>query len=584
MATQAAQASTIAVATGHLKAIEGHLAQQVATALANLDHLKEHKHLILKSQGGSHLHAAGTPLTAIHNKENQEGTDGPEDLPSKLAALEKALVDRDLLLLRQNEDIASLEDQLARAQLNPARRDSANQRTATERDLIPAVNVPANLDAPMPATMELARDQIVLLRKALQNSQDDTRQAENSRIESEAALQSAVKELQSELTEQQQMWWRLEADCRNLQNLLAQANHEKRMLINQLLDLKGSIRVICRVRPMMSSDALTAATSSSSILEIPSPDTVILAPDRTERIVYDFDRVIGPSEGQEEVFNEAKGLVDSVAEGYNVCMLFFGPTGSGKTYTMAGRPGDLGMAANALAHLFRLAREVDSKQQVRVSASILEIHNEQINDLLLAQNQQQPKLEIKEGSAGVEVPGLTIKPMAGMQEAEAIMQRGRAARGRGGPEEATRSHLVLTIYVTCTHRSTEATSSGKLHLVDLAGSERLAKGAVTSERTKEVQAVHKSLTVLGDVIQAIQQKSSHVPFRNSKLTRLLEDSIGFNSRTMVVLTCSPASEDASETRSTLEFGLKARKPEGLTRQGSTSPKRHFLKALRSTNE
>ncbi|KAK9863887.1 hypothetical protein WJX84_005594 [Apatococcus fuscideae] len=306
-----------------------------------------------------------------------------------------------------------------------------------------------------------------------------TLMAENSRIESEAALQSVVKELQSELTEQQQMWWRLEADCRNLSTLLAQANHEKRMLINQLLDLKGSIRVICRIRPLMSSDALTAATSSSSILEIPTPDTLILAPDRTERTLYDFDRVIGPSEGQEEVFNEARSLVDSVVEGYN---------------------------------------------------------------------------------------------------------RGKAARASSGPEGATRSHLVLTIYVTCTHRSTEASSTGKLHLVDLAGSERIAKGAASAERTKEAQAIHKSLTALGDVMQALQQKSSHVPFRNSKLTRLLEDSVGFNSRTMVVLTCSPAAEDAAETRSTLEFGLKARKTETLSRQGSTSPKRHFLKALRSTNE
>ncbi|KAK9826954.1 hypothetical protein WJX74_001558 [Apatococcus lobatus] len=577
--------SPVAVAAGHLKAIEGHLAQQVATAIANLDHLKEHKHLILKSQGGSHLNAASSPLTAGHNKENQQEQDDPQDLQSKLAALERAMVDRDLLLLRQNEDIASLEDQLARAQRGDSSRNgSLVEQGPTEPDLIPAVNVPVNQDAPMPSSAELARDQIMLLRKALQKSQDDTRQAENSRIESEAALQSVVKELQSELTEQQQMWWRLEADCRNLSTLLAQANHEKRMLINQLLDLKGSIRVICRIRPLMSSDALTAATSSSSILEIPTPDTLILAPDRTERTLYDFDRVIGPSEGQEEVFNEARSLVDSVVEGYNVCMLFFGPTGSGKTYTMSGRPGDLGMAANALSHLFRVAKEVDSKQQVRLSASMLEIYNEQINDLLLAQNQQAPKLDIKESSAGVEVPGLTIKPMAGMQEAEAIMQRGKAARASSGPEGATRSHLVLTIYVTCTHRSTEASSTGKLHLVDLAGSERIAKGAASAERTKEAQAIHKSLTALGDVMQALQQKSSHVPFRNSKLTRLLEDSVGFNSRTMVVLTCSPAAEDAAETRSTLEFGLKARKTETLSRQGSTSPKRHFLKALRSTNE
>ncbi|XP_030543231.1 kinesin-like protein KIN-14I isoform X3 [Rhodamnia argentea] len=333
---------------------------------------------------------------------------------------------------------------------------------------------------------------------------------------------------------------------------------ENRKLYNQVMDLKGNIRVYCRVRPFMpgQSDLLsTVENIEDGIISITTPSK-----HGKGRRSFNFNKVFGPSATQAEVFSDTQPLIRSVLDGYNVCIFAYGQTGSGKTYTMTG-PRQLteqnqGVNYRALSDLFFLAEQRKDIFVYDVSVQMIEIYNEQVRDLLVSDGSNR-RLEIRNSSqTGLSVPDASLVPVSSTFDVIDIMNLGHRNRAVGATalnDRSSRSHSCLTVHVQGRDLTSGTILRGCMHLVDLAGSERVDKSEVTGERLKEAQHINKSLSALGDVISSLAHKNPHVPYRNSKLTQLLQDSLGGQAKTLMFVHISPEPDALGETISTLKF-------------------------------
>eukprot|EP00736_Rhodelphis_marinus_P006089 Rmarinus@m.13914 len=330
---------------------------------------------------------------------------------------------------------------------------------------------------------------------------------------------------------------------------------QRRILYNKLQELRGNIRVYCRVRPMTNGDATCAVTCVSS-------DTVQIAdPKRQGKRQYEFDRVYAPSTTQEEIFEDAKPLITSVLDGYNICLFAYGQTGAGKTYTMLGPPENEGVNIRALRELFSVIGERKGDYDISLRVSILEIYNESVRDLLADPSLTPLKnYEIKQHADGsMFVKDAVVAEIEDVQEAMDYLQLGIKNRSTSATlmsEASSRSHFIFSIYSCARNRSTGAKAMGKMHLIDLAGSERVSRSGVMGDRLKEAQAINRSLSSLGDVIHALTTKSGHVPYRNSKLTYLMQDSLGGSSKMLMYLQISPEENNRGESLCSLNFGAR----------------------------
>ncbi|CAN4113628.1 unnamed protein product [Withania somnifera] len=332
---------------------------------------------------------------------------------------------------------------------------------------------------------------------------------------------------------------------------------ENRKLYNQVQDLKGSIRVYCRVRPFLPGQS----SYLSNVDHIDDGSITISVPSKNGkgRKSFNFNKVFGPSATQGEVFFDTQQLIRSVLDGYNVCIFAYGQTGSGKTYTMTG-PKDLteqsrGVNYRALGDLFLLAEQRKDTFLYDVSVQMIEIYNEQVRDLLVLDGVHK-RLEIRSASQGLSVPDASLVHVTSTSDVIDLMnlgQRNRAVSATALNERSSRSHSCLTVHVQGRDLASGAVLRGCMHLVDLAGSERVDKSEVTGDRLKEAQHINKSLSALGDVISALAQKNAHVPYRNSKLTQLLQDSLGGQAKTLMFVHISPEPDAIGETISTLKF-------------------------------
>ena len=259
----------------------------------------------------------------------------------------------------------------------------------------------------------------------------------------------------------------------------------------------------------------------------------------------------------------AASVVESVLNGYNGTIFAYGQTGAGKTHTMEGRPDPphlRGIIPNSFQHIFDFVSSAQN-QQFLVRASYLEIYNEEIRDLL----SKDPKnsLELKENmDSGVYVKDLTSFVVKNVTEIDHVMQAGKKNRSVGATlmnQTSSRSHSIFTIVVECCEAAGDHIRVGKLNLVDLAGSERQSKTGATGDRLKEATKINLSLAALGNVISAlVDGKSSHIPYRDSKLTRLLQNSLGGNAKTVMCANCGPADYNYDETLSTLRYANRAK--------------------------
>ncbi|KAJ6852385.1 kinesin-like protein KIN-14J isoform X3 [Iris pallida] len=337
---------------------------------------------------------------------------------------------------------------------------------------------------------------------------------------------------------------------------------ERKRLYNELIELRGNIRVFCRCRPLSSDEVSTGHTSVIEFDRTQDSELQVVCSDNSKK-QFKFDHIFGPDANQEAVFAETLPVVNSVLDGYNVCIFAYGQTGTGKTFTMEGTPENRGVNYRALEELFRTSSERSSTVRYEFSVSMLEVYNEKIRDLL-AENSDHPtkKLEIKQVADGTQdVPGLVEAQTCSIGEVWEMLKTGGKNRSVGSTsanELSSRSHCLVRVTVKGEYLVSGQRSRSHLWLVDLAGSERVGKIEVEGERLKESQFINKSLSALGDVISALAAKTPHIPYRNSKLTHLLQSSLGGDCKTLMFTQISPSSGDLGETLCTLNFSTRVR--------------------------
>mmetsp|Transcript_257 Transcript_257/g.438 ORF Transcript_257/g.438 Transcript_257/m.438 type:complete len:826 (+) Transcript_257:218-2695(+) len=369
---------------------------------------------------------------------------------------------------------------------------------------------------------------------------------------------------------------------------------QNRQLYNQIQDYRGHIRVFCRVRPHN-------LEIGNEIATIPVEDDMGL--DQVEVLdknkqwkSFTFDRVLGPNTTQAQMYGELAPLLRSVLDGYSVCIFAYGQTASGKTYTMSG-PSDVpktdsnkGIQYRVLDDLFQLAHDRREDTEFAMSVQMVEVYNDQLRDLLkTTPSSEGEKFRFEDG-----VVNSTSTKVNSTMDVVRVMALGEQNRAIGSTKlnvASSRSHQVVTIIVEGRDLMTGDGMRAKLQLVDLAGSERVANSQATGLRLKEAQHINKSLSALGDVISALQNKNQHIPYRNSQLTKVLQDSIGGDAKIVMLLHVSPEVPSQQETLSTLNFGVRAAAVEraapvktSLSQPLNTSQMKHVIEDLAKKNQ
>ncbi|KKA28546.1 hypothetical protein TD95_002238 [Thielaviopsis punctulata] len=323
----------------------------------------------------------------------------------------------------------------------------------------------------------------------------------------------------------------------------------------------NSIKVVARFRPQ---NKVELASGGQPIVSFDGQDTCTIDSKEAQG-TFTFDRVFDMSCRQDDIFNfSIKPTVDDILNGYNGTVFAYGQTGAGKSYTMMGTSIDdeenRGVIPRIVEQIFFSIMSSPSSIEYTVRVSYMEIYMERIRDLLAPQNDNLPVHEEK--NRGVYVKGLLEVYVSSVQEVYEVMRRGgnaRAVSATNMNQESSRSHSIFVITVTQKNVETGSAKSGQLFLVDLAGSEKVGKTGASGQTLEEAKKINKSLSALGMVINALTDgKSSHVPYRDSKLTRILQESLGGNSRTTLIINCSPSSYNDAETLSTLRFGMRAK--------------------------
>ncbi|XP_039271184.2 kinesin-like protein KIF3B [Styela clava] len=328
-----------------------------------------------------------------------------------------------------------------------------------------------------------------------------------------------------------------------------------------------SVKVVVRCRPLNQKE-IAANHDRVVNMDVKSGQILIKNPKATgeaERS-FTFDAVYDWNSEQTDLFEETfRVLIDSVLGGFNGTIFAYGQTGTGKTYTMEGVRNDpalRGVIPRSFDHIFtHIARTKDQEYLVR--ASYLEIYQEEIRDLLA--KDQSKRLELKERpDTGIYVKDLLSFVTKSVKEIEHVMNVGNQNRSVGATnmnEHSSRSHAIFVITIECCETGVDGENHirvGKLNLVDLAGSERQSKTGSAGERLKEATKINLSLSALGNVISALVDGRGHIPYRDSKLTRLLQDSLGGNAKTVMVANIGPASYNYDESLTTLRYANRAK--------------------------
>ncbi|KAK9792707.1 hypothetical protein WJX73_008450 [Symbiochloris irregularis] len=399
--------------------------------------------------------------------------------------------------------------------------------------------------------------------------QSQDKAARLARMEGElGAIQDAIG---TGSTDQAEMLGRLISRVAHLDASLAQSRAAQRAMHNQLVELRGNIRVFCRLKP--SSTAAVAALADGVSVAAHTPE----GKDAT----FTFDRIFAPDAQQSAVFAEAAELVQCALDGYQVCLFAYGQTGSGKTHTMQGtdHPDRQGIIPRAVAQILEQAELLEQQGwQYELHASYIEVYNETLRDLL-AEGKGRDVGKITDQNAirhdphggQTMVVGAVRAAVQTPKEAQVLMRRAgraRAVEATAMNAESSRSHSVFMLHITGRHAASDTCLQGALNLVDLAGSERLARSGVEGQRAKEACLINKSLSALADVFSALAAKSPHVPHRNSKLTHLLQPCLGGTGKTLMLVNINPEPASIQESLCTLRFAAKVNGCETGARGGA----------------
>jgi len=366
---------------------------------------------------------------------------------------------------------------------------------------------------------------------------------------------------------------------------------ERKKVHNELLDLKGKIRVFCRIRPLLDREGhqeLVATCKDEHTVDVLRQQKSFDGSPRKARKSTHFDAVFGPSSEQAEVFQEVKGLVQSAVDGYSITIFTYGQTGAGKTHTMYGGQGDeRGVAPRTIEAVFERLGCLDTQRfRTSVRASLVELYRNDLRDLLAPSTSSRraarchtapPSLQTFQSLTSLRTPHLDVRKdlvtgesfvenledreVAGPEELLELMREGAHRRHTASTllnVDSSRSHMILTISLDVLDCEKNTTTSGKIRLCDLAGAERLKKSGASDETMNEAIEINRALSALGDVIECAAQAKGPVPYRNHKLTQLLSDSLGGSAKTIMFVNISPARSEIEETLNTLAYASRVR--------------------------
>mmetsp|Transcript_29183 Transcript_29183/g.58678 ORF Transcript_29183/g.58678 Transcript_29183/m.58678 type:complete len:1046 (-) Transcript_29183:31-3168(-) len=404
-----------------------------------------------------------------------------------------------------------------------------------------------------------------VLKSRAGKSADDDLDMENGDVDDPAVLKARIEERDRRIAE--------------LEEQLLNGEQLRRALHNRIQELRGNIRVFVRTRPFLPNDG---AASNSSIDIMPDGESLAIQGKHAgEGHGFKFDKVFAPSAGQGLVFDEVSEFVQSALDGYNVCLFSYGQTGSGKTHTMQGSGNGAmrGIIPRAVEQILQQAALMQSQRwKFTMKASFLEIYNEDLRDLLVMMNSDgsfkqrntssASKISIKRNQEGKSyVDGINKVVIdvedkaAGLAQLEAVMVAAARARSVATTKmnaQSSRSHSVFMLHLCGSNEESGTIVEGALNLCDLAGSERLDRSGAGSDhkRLKETQAINKSLSSLGDVFTSLTNGSKHIPFRNSKLTYLLQDCLSGDGKALMFVNLSPTIESSNESLCSLRFAQR----------------------------
>ncbi|XP_071455866.1 uncharacterized protein [Hetaerina americana] len=437
---------------------------------------------------------------------------------------------------------------------------------------------------------ELNKEKAELLHKLQLNETVAIKHREAAESELKTVLSEKIK-IMSKMSEMEKAFQELKDRVSNAEMQATEERGLRLGLQSKLEEMKGRVRVYCRIRPL-------------ELMENGQPETlaVEVGPNRYTAFVhldagtsssisssgrkegnslkeFNFDRVFPPEATQDEVFQEARDLVECALDGYNVCICAYGQTGSGKTHTIlgGGTEGTFGLAPRTFSLLFELSSGKSSggnslnsrptiNRELIVSVSILELYNERLIDLLRTDGSgETEQLEIcrSGGEVGGEVwvRGAKRVNVSNANCLCSLVQQAVAHRrtaSTGMNAVSSRSHLLIALSIQATCSVTGSVSRGKISLLDLAGSERASRTGATDDRLREAGAINKSLSALGDVIYALATGQTFIPYRNSKLTMLMQDCLGGNAKTLMFVNVSPSASRVDETLTSLVYASRVK--------------------------
>ncbi|XP_057433023.1 kinesin-like protein KIN-14C [Lotus japonicus] len=523
----------------------------------------------LETTNEAHKRLETEKSTIVENLSNVRGHNKAlqEQLSSLKASQDEATKQKDILaneLKCLREELKQIRDDRDRqkGQVHSLTGELAKYKEYTGKSCAQLDTLTSKTNA-LEETCTSQREQMNMLQQQLIAEREKLKMADLSVSETRTVFEDQkriINELQERLAEK---------ECQ-----IIEGENLRKKLHNTILELKGNIRVFCRVRPLLPDDGH-------------GTDMVISYPTSTEglgrgielvqsgqKYPFQFDKVFNHEASQRDVFTEISQLVQSALDGYKVCIFAYGQTGSGKTYTMMGRPDAFelkGLIPRSLEQIFHISQSLkDQGWKYKMQASILEIYNETIRDLLSPnRSSDQARTEngvlgkqytIKHDASGnTHVSDLNIVDVSSASEISSLLQQAAQSRSVGRTqmnEQSSRSHFVFTLRICGYNEKTEQQVQGVLNLIDLAGSERLSRSGATGDRLKETQAINKSLSSLSDVIFALAKKEEHVPFRNSKLTYLLQPCLGGDSKTLMFVNISPDPSSAGESLCSLRFAAR----------------------------
>ena len=575
-AARVAAAEKATEATEALAALEARLAEKEAEADATREAGEAERAALAAEleRVGKELASTRSTLDALESanaaraSEASEAEKAREELAAQAASAERRVADVVAQLELERAEVDRLEAEAKSAEkAREAAAKALEEKAAADRaeraDLtaeLKALRAAAGIGddgEELEEAEEDAEEKSHPSRQADMSARDAT--ALTSRLVKATKAAEAARRVASDMETYKKIAEERERRIEELERQALDAEATRRALHNQIQELRGNVRVFCRVRPTTSDSACVECPADGSSVALTKPDAAGNVP-----ACFEFDRVFGPDSTQGEVFEEVSQLVQSALDGYKVCLFSYGQTGSGKTHTMLGDHSsseNRGVIPRAVAAVVE-ASERNAKKgwTYEMRASYVEIYNEQVRDLLKLGSGHSDKHAIVHSPSGVtEVSGVQCEPVASVEAAHALVRRAANARAVEATQmnaQSSRSHTVFMLYVVGRHAASGSTLSGCLNLVDLAGSERVGRSGAEGARLKEACAINKSLSCLGDVFQALSNKRAHVPYRNSKLTYLLQPCLGGDGKTLMFVNINPEAPSAEESLCSLKFAAQ----------------------------